>query len=229
MDWTLAVVVAAAAAALNNALHAAPDTHRSVVVNLGVAVAGVAAATWVVVRGDPWAGVTAGLAWTAVTAVVLGVVAIVATRVPRVAAALADERMAAMPRAAFTRHVTLRIPLLSALAEEVLFRGVVWGLLERAGGTGTALLGSAVAFAVSHAVVGAQQAEAQGRDRGRWVLVTLAATFVAGLALGGLRWATGGVWASTGVHATVNVCLALLARRHGVAASSSAGTPKSEA
>ena len=67
MDWTLAVVVAAAAAALNNALHAAPGTRRSLVVNVGVGVAGLAAAAWVVVRGDPWAGVAAGLVWTVLT------------------------------------------------------------------------------------------------------------------------------------------------------------------
>lgn len=227
MDWTVAVVVAAAAAALNNALHAAPVHRRAGVVNVGVGLAGLAAATWVVVRGDPWVGLPGGLAWTAAALAAVTVLAGVAERVPSVGTALADERMAGMPRAAFTRHVTLRIPLLSALAEEVVFRGVVYGLLERAGGTVAALLGSAAAFAASHVAVGAVQAERQGRGRATWVGTTLAATFVAGLALGALRWGTGGVWAPAGVHAVVNAGLALLARRHGAGAASP--SPKSEA
>lgn len=224
VDWMLAGVVAIAAAALNNALHAVPPERRGPVVNTGVALAGIGAAVWVVLRGEPTVGLGAGLVWTAGAAAVVAAVALAARLAPAVGRALADPRMAAMPGPAFARHVWLRIPLLSALAEELLFRGLVFGLLDRAGGTGWALVGSAVAFAASHVAVGADQARQRGTATGRWVAVTVAATFGAGLALGALRAGTGGVWAPAGVHAVVNAGLAVVARRHGAVRPTAPGT-----
>ncbi len=182
-------------------------------VNSGMAVAGAAALVWLVLTGRPGVGLLAGLAWTAVAVALVALVALAAAVWPAVGRAVADDRIAAMPPSAFARHVWLRIPLLTALAEEALFRGVVWSLLDRAGGTVAALLGSAVAFAVSHVVVGLEQARQRDTGAGGWVAATLAATFGAGLVLGGLRAVTGGIWAPAGVHAAVNAGLALVARR----------------
>lgn len=208
MATVVAVVVVASVLAWHNGRHLAPDPHNDLVASV-VTVAGAgAAAWWLLGRVDLLAGVGAAIAWTLGAGLLAGIVTLAAIRSRRVGRLVADRRMAAMASGEFAVHVSVRIPVLTALAEEVVHRGLVWWALEAAAGPGWALWGSTAVFALGHVQVAREQAVREGRDVGRWVAATIAATSIAGLGLGLLRLWTGGIWAGVGVHAAVNMVLA---------------------
>lgn len=213
MDWVVAIVVCVAVGALNNLLHVVPPDRRRVLGPVVLVTAATAAAVWSLRAGTLTSGLAAAVPWTLGAAAVAGLVVVVTEVVPSLRGSLADSRMAAMDRSTFARHVLLRIPVLTALVEELLFRGALWVVLRGVGGDVVALVGTAVVFALSHVMVAAEQAHREDRDVVAWVGVTLVATFVAGLALGWLRLVTGGLWAPAGVHAAVNGVLAVGGRR----------------
>lgn len=208
MTTVVAVAVVVGAIAWHNGRHLGPVPHRDLVASVVTVVGAGAAAWWLLGRVDPWAGIGAAIAWTVGAGLVAGVVTIAAIRSRRVGEFVADRRMAAMASGEFALHVSVRIPLLTALAEEVVHRGLVWWALETAAGPGWALAGSTVVFALGHVQVARDQAVREGNDVRRWVAVTVVATAVAGLGLGLLRLWTGGIWAGVGVHAAVNMVLA---------------------
>lgn len=203
------MVAVLGAVAWHNGRHRGPiqvrERFATVVTLLGAG----AAIAWLVRSTSMGVGMGAGVRWTLVAASAAGLVVVAALVSPRVASVVADQRMRDMASGTFALHVAVRIPLLTALAEEAVHRGVVWALLERAGGDGVALVGTTIGFAVGHVVVARDQAVREGRAVVPWVGTTLAATAAAGVVLGWLRWRTGGIWASVGVHAAVNMVLAL--------------------
>lgn len=199
-------------AAWNNALHLAPARLRDAVVNAGVTSAALTGGVWLSTRIDLSNGWLRAIPWAGLVAVVGLIVVAVARWAPRVGRSLADERMVGMSRARFLAHAFLRIPLVSGLAEEILFRGVMWALLSPLLGPIGTLVATSAAFGLWHVVVSAQQARRMGVAPPRWVALNVAATLGAGLLLGGLRMATGGVWAPAAVHAAVNVTFAVAAR-----------------
>ncbi|MBY5162949.1 CPBP family intramembrane glutamic endopeptidase [Salsipaludibacter albus] len=212
MQPVLSIVLVIGIVVWHNALHLAPPRLREPVVSIGVTAAAVAGGVWLFSSVDPTRGLAAAVPWTLATAgLCLGVVA-VSRVVPTVAGWLTDQRMAAMGSSEFLVHTLVRIPMFTALTEEVLFRGVVWALLARMGGDVVALVGSSVAFGFGHVVVARDQARREGHDELRWIAVTVVATGLAGLFLGWLRLRTGGIWAPVGVHAAVNMVLAFGAR-----------------
>lgn len=208
--WFVGIVIAAVAGW--NVLHMAPGRWRDVVVSLGVGAVGVAGTIWLFTAVDPERGLSTAWMWTAVAAVISGSVVVAGHLFPSVARAISDRRINDMSNGGFVAYAFLRIPLLTALTEEVLFRGVVWILLSRIGGSTMAWIGSTVAFALAHVAVAVQQARREGYPIVRWLAGTLFTTGAAGLGLGWLRLWTGGIWASVGVHAVVNVVFALGAR-----------------
>lgn len=186
---------------------------RALVAPTGVVLAAGAGAAWLAATATPWAGLAAAVPWTiGALAASSAVVAVVRSR-PSGGERLADQRINAMSRTEFRLHVLVRIPFLVALPEEVLFRGVAWAVLVGTGGNVAAELGSAVAFGLAHLSGARAQARQEGHGIARWMAVTVLATTLAGLALGALRWATGGIWAAVGVHAAVNATAAWAARR----------------
>jgi uncharacterized protein len=212
MEVLSAGIVIVSVSAWNNLLHLFPARWREHVVHAGVAVAGAAGALWLFTRYDLARGLDMAWVWTPLAVAIATAVVGIAHVVPPVGRILCDRRIVDMSTAGFFTHTLLRIPLLTAVAEEVLFRGVVWFLLERLGGTTTAWIGSSVAFALAHVVVAFQQARREGYPLVRWIASTLASTGGAGLLLGGLRLLTGGIWASVGVHAAFNMIFAFGAR-----------------
>lgn len=212
MYTVIALGLVAVVAGWNNALHLAPARWRDAVVSAGVAVAGVVGAVWLFSVLDPQGGLTNAWVWTAAAAgISIGVVALAHYWKP-LAKAVSDRRIEEMSNGAFIAHTILRIPLLTAFTEEILFRGVVWALLEALGGWQLAWVGSSVAFALGHIVVAMQQARREKYPPLRWVFTTLVMMLTAGVLLGWLRMETGGVWASIGVHGAVNAIFALGAR-----------------
>lgn len=212
MHTLIALGLVAVVAGWNNALHLTPARWRDAVVSAGVAVAGVAGAVWLFSVLDPQGGLAAAWMWTAAaTGISIGIVAL-AHRWKALAQAVSDRRIEEMSNGAFIAHTIIRIPLLTAFTEEILFRGVAWALLQALGGWQLAWVGSSVAFALGHVVVATHQARREGYTTLRWVATTLVVMLVAGVGLGWLRMETGGIWASVGVHASVNAIFALGAR-----------------
>ena len=87
------------------------------------------------------------------TAVLVGVTAIVmlvGTQLPGVATAYQDERVAGMGAGEVAFAALVRVPVGTALLEEVAFRGVLLAMLTRRYGTAWGVAGSSVAFGAWH-------------------------------------------------------------------------------
>jgi membrane protease YdiL (CAAX protease family) len=208
MTSVVAAAVVVGVLAWHNGRHLAPAPHNDVVASLVTVVGAGVAAWWLLGRVDLLAGIGAAVAWTLGAGLLAGVVTVAATRSRRIGRIVADRRMAAMEPGEFALHVSLRIPVLTALAEEVVHRGLVWWAVDRAAGPMAALWASTAVFALGHVQVAREQAHRERRDVVTWVMITVVATGVAGLGLGLLRLWTGGIWAGVGVHAAVNMVLA---------------------
>lgn len=206
------ITIAVLIAGWNNVLHLAPARRREFVVAAGVTTAGVVGGAWLSTLHDISRGWSAALPWAAVTIAAGGLLALVSRVAPTIGRSLTDERIVGMSRMRFLAYAALRIPVVSGLAEEILFRGVMWAMIAPFVGTGWTLALTSVAFGLWHVVVSAQQARRMGMPAPRWVTVNVVATLTAGLLLGLLRVETGGVWAPAAVHALVNVAFAVAAR-----------------
>jgi uncharacterized protein len=154
-------------------------------------------------RGRRW-----GLAAVAVVAVVLGLAVGVADRFQPVAALLGDQR-ASLPSAEVAYQAAVRIPLGTALFEEVAFRGVLLALFVRTMGIWRATVTSSVVFGLWHvapAIValrinGVVPASAGGVGA---VVSTVLVTTVAGVLFCLLRWRSGSLLAPVLAHWATN-------------------------
>lgn len=131
------------------------------------------------------------------------------------AARLADPRLAALnPSDAFT-VIFVRIPIFTALIEEVFFRGVLHAALIALYPVDVAMWLGAGLFGLWHIGPGVDQAQAGAASRGIGALHA-AATVVAMTAAGGflvwLRIETGSIWAPAAVHAAINMTMAIFSR-----------------
>ena len=91
-----------------------------------------------------------GLAWGALTMVAGAAVLFVSQRVPAVAKTFEDRRYAELSDADAVRHALVRVPLGTALLEEIAFRGILFALLESAFSQWVAVIGSSVIFGIWH-------------------------------------------------------------------------------
>lgn len=165
---------------------------------LGLAAGAVGGGWW-------WGGAAAALA-----ALALGGALAVADRLPAVGRLLEDRR-AAVPARALAWHTLVRIPVGTALFEEVAFRGVLLALLRRSLSDPVAVLASSLAFGLWH--VGPTLAtltinEVASR-RVTWVTLAVVATSVGGAALAGLRLVSGSLLAPVLAHWAVNAAAML--------------------
>ena len=106
----------------------------------------------------------------------------------------------------------VRIPIGTALFEEVLFRGVLLGALLDEGKT-IAVAGSAVAFGLWHIEPARLMARMNDRSVTPTIVATVAVTFVAGIALAVLRIASGGLALPVALHGSVNALANLASRQ----------------
>jgi membrane protease YdiL (CAAX protease family) len=128
---------------------------------------------------------------------------------------LADPRMGAMSTRGAAAHILLRIPLITVVIEEAMFRGVLHAALIALYAEPVAIWGGAVLFGLWHIGPGLDQADAVDRRKtARFVhvLITVMATTAAGAFLVWLRIETGSIWVPVAVHAGVNMTLATFAR-----------------
>lgn len=208
-----ALAASAAVVSAGAALNSWPPYNGVLYVPVNAAAAaGVAAAALGPLGLGPTAGlgrpravhvVAAGAAGAAAGAIL---VALAGT--DRCAPTLADRRVADLAGGRLAYQVIVRVPVGTALWEEIAFRGALVGLWSRAG-SAAATAGPSIAFGLWHVVptlnlVRANRPRASGPARLAAVAGAVAATTGAAAALVRLRRATGSVWAGAAAHAALN-------------------------
>ncbi len=214
----VAFVVAAGLVAYNNLLNRWPPFNGALYVPLNLAcaaalviLAGAADVSWQALGLEPQAAdlLGGGIAATVLTAPVF-----VAARHPATAGLVADERVRGLRGTALAYQVLIRIPLGTALLEEVAFRGVLPALFG--GPSVSAALWSSVAFGLWHVaptinLIEANRPATPSRTRMAVVLGTVVFTAAVGAFLVWLRWRTGSLSAGFALHACVNSLATLAA------------------
>jgi len=202
--------------AYNNLLNLWPPFHGRLYVPVNLALTAGLVGLAGGARGLEWRAVGLGPdqgKWLA-AGVVLGMIAstplFAALRGKRAAVSVADDRFAGITRAGLAYRAFVRIPMGTALPEEVAFRGVLFGLTAPAG-VMEAALWSSLAFGLWHVAPAFNRLKANGRLEvlsGRQVALRITAavvaTFVAGMGFTWLRVVSGGLAAPIALHATVN-------------------------
>jgi membrane protease YdiL (CAAX protease family) len=139
----------------------------------------------------------------------------------RTGAAFKDARVTDASRAEAAVQLLVRIPLATALVEELVFRGIILGFGLRDGDHRRALAVSSIAFGLWHvgsALHPARQAaasDALGSQRAAapaTVVGDVVATAVGGIGFGWLRIRSGSIAAPTIAHATLNASAYLATR-----------------
>jgi membrane protease YdiL (CAAX protease family) len=163
---------------------------------------GLGAGTWR--RGLAWAGAEIGA---------VAVVLAAGAALPLTRNAFRDTRYRLGYGSALLTALVL-IPVGTVLLEEVAFRGVLWGLLRRVRGTGTATAVSSLLFGLWHVLPSLGLATdneaiggAIGRGRSAQVLTVLGTvlfTGLAGVVFCELRRRSGSILASAGLHWATN-------------------------
>lgn len=162
-------------------------------------------------------GLRLGALWVLPAAAGVGL----AVAIPLTRGWFADETIQGMGTWQTVYHALVRVPFGTALAEELLFRGALLGLLLRRHRPAAALAVSSVVFGLWHVVSTVQRLEenqaAAGTDAwGQVAIVGGAVVFttIAGMFFGWLRLRSGSILAPWLVHSATNL-LALGAARCG--------------
>ena len=210
MSTRAALVATVALAAVVNVVRSVwvPDAFDpAITIALGVAVALIARAAAMSAGelGLARDAVPSGLRWgLGVVAVIVAVLA-VAVVVPGLQGMLEDDRADVPLRSMLWRAVVV-IPIATVLVEELLFRGVLLGLLQRVLSAGRALVACAVVFGLWHLLPvwrGGGAGVGGGGSIGA-VAGTFVATFAAGIGFGWLRQRSGSLVAPICAHIGTN-------------------------
>ena len=150
------------------------------------------------------AGTLTGIALAAVAATPLALL----SRSPRAARVIADERVAKLAGRRLAFQVLVRIPLGTALLEEVAFRGILFGAMAPHGNV-AAMVTSSVAFGLwhvtpTHNLILANRVDASNGAVAAAICGAVLFTTLAGMALCYLRIRSGTLAAPATVHATLN-------------------------
>jgi uncharacterized protein len=167
---------------------------------------------------DARRGLRVGLGAAAVAggAVALGAV------VPATRGFFHDRRVSDVGRGEAAYHVTVRIPLATALGEELLFRGVLLALFRRRRSETAAVLWTSLLFGAWHVLPTIDHYQGNpaselvadpGRGRRLAVAATTLATTGAGVVFALLRLRSRSVLAPALAHATINVSAYLAGRQ----------------
>ena len=164
------------------------------------------------------------LLWGLATTVVVSAGAVLVSSRPGGNDLLADPRMARLSRRESVFQIFVRIPVFTALVEEMFFRGLLHAALVALYPIEVAAVVGAGLFGMWHIAPGIDQArsgEASVKATSIHTAVTVAATTIAGAFFVWLRIETGSIWAPAAVHAALNMTMALFARRAAMGSASS--------
>ena len=120
-----------------------------------------------------------------------------------------DPRLAGIGLAEFLYQATVRIPLGTALFEEMLFRGLLYGSLLKVSGHRAAILGSSALFGLwhvrpTHELLSETEAFSGNLLLGLAITGGVLATFAGGLLFAWLRYKTGHVIGGVLAHGLIN-------------------------
>ncbi len=205
----------------NGLINLWPPFHNGAYVPLNVAVAGVVTAVGfgplnlsAAEMGftDGWA---IDLALGAAIGLALAAPVVIMAVAPRTRHLVADERMRRVGGNALLYRTLVRVPIGTALLEEVAFRGVLYGAW-RADGVVRATLASAALFGLWHITPAREMIRANRPRASRqlvlaWIAGTIALTGATGAGFAALREATNGVAAPFALHAMLNSVSSLAA------------------
>lgn len=216
-----AVTLSLGAVAYNNIVNLWPPFHRGAYIPLNLTFASAMTFVAVLVLGLPATQLAVGgdIAAAAVTLLIVMAFGVGATRFAhsRHGHRIADRRVAGLRGAGLAYHLLARIPLGTAVTEEVLFRGVLFATWQQ---TGVSSLGAAVAsslvFGLWHitpTIIGVWMNDPDPRRGKLWgaAMLAVVATTAAGLFLTWLRLETGGLLVPSLLHAGINSMGALAA------------------
>ena len=123
----------------------------------------------------------------------------------------AEETIAAVSTQRAAYEMLVRIPLGTALPEELIFRGALLGLLLRHHSAPSSAVLSSLLFGLWHVAPTLNRMPTHGLTkertvafRGVWLALTLGSTFVSGLTLSWLRLRSGNILAPWMAHCTAN-------------------------
>ena len=166
--------------------------------------------------GAPDGGLLA--AWGSGTVVLMSSVGLAMLAGPHLRSHLADPRITAMTGRQAATQILIRIPVMTALIEEAVFRGVLHSAMIAIYPEPIALWAGAALFGLWHIGPGLDQAQSVDRRSLAGiahVLITVIATTIAGAGLVWLRIETGSIWVPVAVHAGINMTMAVFARLAG--------------
>ncbi len=212
------VAVVAFAAGYNVLFHRVLPRRAHLVSNLAASAALVGTAR---LAGEGWKElglqperVDRGLRVGLLTAIPLVAGVAGAAMIPATRRFLADERITETSRREATFETLVRIPLETALSEEVIFRGVLLGLALRTRSPAYAIASTSLLFGLWHvyptllSIQRGTGGDAAGADPARLTAATasvVVATAAAGAAFAGLRLYSGSVVAPVITHAALNM------------------------
>lgn len=153
--------------------------------------------------------------WGVMTTILVTIIGLVLLSHPDWRNELADPRLASLGRRAAFTQIFIRIPIFTALIEEVVFRGVLHAALAALYPMEVAIWVGAGLFGLWHVGPGLDQAQASDKSMRAGAMhtaLTVVATTAAGVFLVWLRIETGSIWAPVAVHGSINMTLALFAR-----------------
>ncbi len=116
-----------------------------------------------------------------------------------------NEGITSMSGAALAFHLGVRMPLSTALFEELAFRGALFAAVRRMAGVTVAGWWTAGVFSLWHVVITSMTVAESGVVDAAWavalgVAVSLTGLFVGGLVFAWLRWRLGSVYPAAALH-----------------------------
>ena len=208
----------------NNLVGLLPEDIRDLIyvpLNLGV---GFLLVLWVRRRGVSYQemgfsreALHSGVRWGLLLGIALPAPLFLALVLPdSVSSLLEDKRLEGVGAAGLAYTTLVRIPLGTALFEEVAFRGLLYGVWAKAYGMRSAILGSSLLFGLWHVRPTLELLEENDRLSepalmALGVLGGVAATFLGGLFFAWIRWRTRGVYGPVLTHWPVNALAATAA------------------
>ena len=134
---------------------------------------------------------------------------VVAAAIPSSRGAFEDQRIVEGSIWLSMYHALFRVPLGTAVYEEVLFRGVIFGMLARRTSALMAAMWSSVLFGIWHILPAMDAIETNPIGEalgGSWepVVAAVVSTFIAGLGFVWIRLYAGSILASILVHVAAN-------------------------
>lgn len=209
----MAFLVGAALVTYNSLLNRWPAFHGAMYVPLNLALCAVLLVIGAAAGLDGAdLGFGSGQAWGWAVGLGLGILAtlpmFILLSCERGTRLVADSRMAGLSPGAVAYRALVRVPVGTALTEELAFRGVLFGLLA-ARGELHAVLWSSLFFGIWHVMPGfnllaSNRRPKAGSYRTAKVAAIVTASALGGVVLAGLRIWSGGLAAPFALHATLN-------------------------